>query len=141
MKKLGKKFRKNNKDKRLQLVKYKDELTSGALFRYYGQHKDKVYVFMGEFAHAPWHCLLMEFGTWTMSGMHEMNNLELLDKHPDDVEIILDDSEMTQDEINEEWDEQGLIPEVSSFLDEVAEQLDVDRAELDATIGLTPRDE
>lgn len=67
----------------LKIVKYKDE-------ECYPEHKDKVYVFLGEFKHAPGHCLLCEFGgDWKISGMHHTSELEFLDEHPDDITIFI----------------------------------------------------
>lgn len=69
---------------------------TGYMETYFGHHKGKVYVYLGEFHHAPGHCLLCEFGNeWKFTGMHETNNLEFLDQHPDDVVIHLeiDDSD------------------------------------------------
>ena len=59
---------------------------------------DKIYTCLGEFAHAPGHVLMVEFGTWIpMPGMPEIYNFEELDQHPDDVSIIID--------FDEEYDE------------------------------------
>ena len=56
----------------------------------YEQEKDKIYVCLGEFAHAPGHHLMCEFGTWGLSGMHEFDSFEELDAHPDDYEMFVD---------------------------------------------------
>lgn len=43
------------------------------------EYRDKLYVFLGEFEHAPGHCLLCEFGNnWKISGMHHISELEFL---------------------------------------------------------------
>jgi hypothetical protein len=61
----------------------------------YAEEKDKVFTCLGEFSHAPGHHLMCEFGTWKLSGMHELDNFEKLDKHPDDFSmfISLDDTD------------------------------------------------
>jgi hypothetical protein len=55
----------------------------------YEAEKAKVYTCLGEFAHAPGHHLMCEFGTWKLSGMHELENFEELDRHPDDFSITI----------------------------------------------------
>jgi hypothetical protein len=55
----------------------------------YEEEKDKLYTCLGEFAHAPGHHLMCEFGTWKLSGMHELDNFDELVEHPDDVTITL----------------------------------------------------
>ena len=52
--------------------------------------RDKIYTCLGEFAHAPGHVMMVEFGTWIpMPGMPEIDNFEELDKHPDDLTIFI----------------------------------------------------
>ena len=81
-------------DTKLSLVKFKDELTQGEeMSQYYGQYDGRTYVYLGEFPHAPGHVLLMEFGSWKVSGMHEIDNLEMIERHPDDFTITLDDDD------------------------------------------------
>lgn len=48
---------------KLKLMKVKDVMLTGRHAKYYEQHRDKVYIFMGEFEHAPGHCLLLDFET------------------------------------------------------------------------------
>ena len=55
----------------------------------YKEEKDKIYTCLGEFSHAPGHHLMCEFGTWKLSGMHELNNFEKLDQHPDDFSVFI----------------------------------------------------
>ena len=75
---------------KLQLVKIKDEILNGKYQEYYEQYEGKVYVFLGEFQHASGHMLICEFGNgWNISGMHHIDEWEFLDKHPDDIEIII----------------------------------------------------
>jgi hypothetical protein len=51
---------------------------------------DKVYTCLGEFAHAPGHVLMVEFGTWIpLKGMPEIYNFEELDQHPDDFSVTI----------------------------------------------------
>ncbi len=61
----------------------------------YETEKDKIYTCLGEFSHAPGHYLMCVFGTWELSGMHELDNFEEIDHHPDDfvAYIALDDIE------------------------------------------------
>lgn len=55
---------------------------------------DKVYTCLGEFAHAPGHVLMVEFGTWQfLPGMPEIDNFEELEHHPDDFSVTLDAEE------------------------------------------------
>ena len=57
--------------------------------------QDIIYTCLGEFSHAPGHLLMCEFGTWKLSGMHDIDNFEELEKHPGDFSITL---EMEEDD-------------------------------------------
>jgi hypothetical protein len=58
------------------------------------KYGDKIYTCLGEFAHAPGHVMMVEFGTWEpMKGMPEIDNFEELDQHPDDFSFTIDDED------------------------------------------------
>lgn len=74
---------------KLRLMKVTDEILA-EYQEYYGKYEGKVYVYLGEFAHAPGHILLCEFGNgWNISGMHERDYWEFIDQHPGDVVITM----------------------------------------------------
>jgi hypothetical protein len=76
--------------KKLRLMKVKDEMLEGKWAKYYEQHRGKVYIFFGEFAHAPGHCLLLDFDTFQFYPyMCHTDEFEFLERHPDDVVIEL----------------------------------------------------
>lgn len=83
---------------KLKLYRYSQEYID--LCEWSGYHDfiadkiDKVYTCLGEFAHAPGHVLMVEFGTWEpLPGMPDLANFVELDHHPDDVtfEINVED--------------------------------------------------
>lgn len=55
----------------------------------YEMEKDKIYTSLGEFSHAPGHHLMCEFGTWKLSGMHDLDNFDELESHPDDFSVFI----------------------------------------------------
>jgi hypothetical protein len=60
--------------------------------------EDKIYTCLGEFAHAPGHVLMVEFGTWRLlPGMPELHNFEELDRHPDDFSITMSEDDLEDD--------------------------------------------
>lgn len=64
----------------LKLCKYQEFMED------FGEDITKVYVILGEFSHVKNHVLLMNFETFEIvHGMRDLNNLEILDSHPDDV--------------------------------------------------------
>lgn len=70
-------------------MKLKDEILV-KYRKYYEQYEGKVYVYLGEFEHAPGHILLCEFGNgWNMTGMHEKDYWEFIDQHPGDIKITI----------------------------------------------------
>lgn len=60
---------------------------------YCDEKAETLYTCLGEFAHAPGHHLMCEFGTWKMIGMQELDNFEELERHPDDFSVTLDAEE------------------------------------------------
>ena len=70
-------------------------MLDGQWGEYCKKHEGITYVFLGEFAHAPGHALLCEFGSWNMVGMIDLDDFEFIDSHPDDVVIVVDDKGAT----------------------------------------------
>jgi len=79
----------------LKLYRYNDfylDLFKRDFVGMYEKVKDKVYTCLGEFEHAPHHCIMVEFGTWEfLSGMQDFCMFDELDSHPDDFSINLDE--------------------------------------------------
>ena len=80
----------NLTDNYLRLCVFSDEhrqSLKGEQYKEYLEKYDKIYVFLGEFPHAPGHCLLCTFGSWELVGMFDIDNLLFLNGHPNDYTV------------------------------------------------------
>jgi hypothetical protein len=86
----------------LKLYRYSQEyikLCEDSGYGYFvNEKKNKIYTCFGEFAHAPGHVLMVEFGTWNfLPGMPEIHNFDKLDGHPNDYTLTVCLDEEDQD--------------------------------------------